>query len=47
MLARFAKLDVRPTLLGQIQIHPGWREVDELLSVVKRQTVMRFAFEIF
>jgi len=46
MFPRFAEYDVRPTLFGKAQIDPGWRNVDELITMIVRKVVMRFAFKL-
>ena len=46
MLSRLAEHDVRPTLFGKAQIDFGWRDVDELVTMVEREVVVRLAFKI-
>ena len=46
MLSRLAEHDVRPTLRGQIEVHPGRCNVHELIAVIPGQVVMGFLLEV-
>ena len=38
-------MDFRPALFRQIQIHPGWCNVDKTVAVIQREIIVRLAFE--
>ena len=46
MFTRLAEEYVRPTLLCEGQIHPGRRNVDELLAVIEGEIVVGLAFKL-
>ena len=46
MLSRFAESDIRPALLGQVEINPCRCNVDQTVAVIQREVVMRFTFKV-
>ena len=46
MLPRLAETKIRPALLCKVQVHLGWRNVYETLSVIQREVIVRLFLKV-
>lgn len=45
MFSRLAEHNVWPALFSKAQIDPGWSDVDELVTMIDREVVMRLTLK--